>query len=1306
MALKLERAFGADHQELLNRQTKFDRDAQLRQKGAIASHIYIPKFLTVKANDIHAWVQKLEARKLLPVLLRKLIRSTGQDLSRVDFPGYDRAEQRGWDGVVESEVATPWIPSEKSCWELSTQGDPSSKARSDYEARVKSVPAKERREISFVFVTARNWSTKDQWIRKMNARGQWKSVRAFDASDLEQWLEESISASIWFAEQLNRPVDGLRTLEAWWEEWRYASDPAITSEIFGPAVNANKSKFESWLNTSPETPLLITADSNGEALAFLACLFRRRSTEQELEISGIIFFSAEILRKLGDTQSPFIPIVYSSDCQSGIASMCHHRHCIVVGPHSVANAWSGPNIRLGPLDHSSFSEALAAMGFNHTRATELARESGRSPTVLRRRLSSMSSINPPQWTETEDTARTLVAMALIGVWDEGSDADRKILESIAGMPYRRIEKAVARLREVNDSPVWCVGKKRGVVSQLDAIFAICHQVTASELESFLQKTQSVLSEDDPALDLPASERWLAAVYQKERKHSSAIRRGINESLVILSVHGNRLFRDRLGIDIEHRIASIVNDILSPLSVNTLTSNNDDLRFYAEAAPETFLYLIEQDLEQTRPAIREILAPCENSIFTSCPRTGLLWALECLAWRHLGRVNKILARLAENPIDDGFSNTPMNSLKAIYRAFMPQTSATLEQRINALTILTEQFPIIGWRICVHQLSADSLIGTESYRPLWRDDARGHGQPVEDHEKHAFRLKAKTLALDWREHTAETLCDLIQHIQRLEPKDRISVLESIDSWSQRQSDDTARSRVRESIRKFAIVRPISTHILDAESQQLVQTVYSRLESNHSVMKYVGLFQYRRHKIIDDGINKYMTSNTEPNNQDISTQQKQIQAIKNILRTDGIAGLVELVSLTKSPSIIREHLALSAADENSMLELLEQYLSLQNSISRDDLDQCVNLFLFALDEDMRKSIITRIVNCSDRDRIKCVLRCAPFAESSWSIIKLQDIDIRRHYWSEVTPVLTPDAEKHLTDVIANLLDVQRPDAAFRIAVFGWDRLDTAQVKRLLFGIAASDPESPESYDMYSYYICEAFKVLDRRMDIDLAEMAQLEFSFLEVLVRSERGIPSLAKMVATSPEFFVEMLAWCYKRKDGVEDPSELHIEDPVRRKILASHAISILDTVSSVPERDSTGAVGFEALFAWVSQARRLCTHYGRREIGDQYIGQLLARISSKEEGQWPCIPICRVIETVRSEDINTGFRIGTINQSRVHIGSGGKKERDLAAHYHRCASDISIAFPHTSRVIETIVKDYLRQAKWWDQQADSDSRMVD
>ena len=70
----------------------------------------LPSFLTIKARQIESWADQIDARTLLPVLLRKLVHSTGRDLHQVDFPGYDNAQRQGPDRIVTSGTSNPWIP--------------------------------------------------------------------------------------------------------------------------------------------------------------------------------------------------------------------------------------------------------------------------------------------------------------------------------------------------------------------------------------------------------------------------------------------------------------------------------------------------------------------------------------------------------------------------------------------------------------------------------------------------------------------------------------------------------------------------------------------------------------------------------------------------------------------------------------------------------------------------------------------------------------------------------------------------------------------------------------------------------------------------------------------------------------------------------------------------------------------------------------------------------------------------------------------------------------------------------------------
>ena len=119
MALRLEATFGADRARLLELQAAGDRDRRSVEERASAVGTYAPSFLTIKARQIEEWAAgNIAARDRLPVLLRRLIHATGRELRHVDFPGYDNAQRHGWDGRVEADAATLWVPEGRSFWEF------------------------------------------------------------------------------------------------------------------------------------------------------------------------------------------------------------------------------------------------------------------------------------------------------------------------------------------------------------------------------------------------------------------------------------------------------------------------------------------------------------------------------------------------------------------------------------------------------------------------------------------------------------------------------------------------------------------------------------------------------------------------------------------------------------------------------------------------------------------------------------------------------------------------------------------------------------------------------------------------------------------------------------------------------------------------------------------------------------------------------------------------------------------------------------------------------------------------------------
>ena len=324
----------------------------------------------------------------------------------MDFPGFDNAERHGWDGFVEADTATAWIPEGMSGWELGVSQDAARKAESDYIARLGSVPLEERRECTFVFVTPRRWPGKAAWLAKKQSRGEWKAVKAYDSSDLEQWLEESVAAQIWIAEQIGIPTEGFETLEQCWDRWANASEPALTPSIFEPSVIAHGKTLAAWLENRPAEPFVVVADSKKEALAFLACAFDSVDGAKKHRDLVAVFESPQTLRKLLSSSSPFIAIAATEEVEHELAGAFRRIPTIVVRPRNQVQ--SEPNIGLDLLRYEDFEKAVTAMGIDGDQVERLARESGRSPTILRRRLSPIEAIKAPPWSRDAEAATSLI----------------------------------------------------------------------------------------------------------------------------------------------------------------------------------------------------------------------------------------------------------------------------------------------------------------------------------------------------------------------------------------------------------------------------------------------------------------------------------------------------------------------------------------------------------------------------------------------------------------------------------------------------------------------------------------------------------------------------------------------------------------------------------------------------------------------------------------------------------------------------------------------------------------------------------
>ena len=130
-----------------------------------------------------------------------------------------------------------------------------------------------------------------------------------------------------------------------------------------------------------------------------------------------------------------------------------------------------------------------------------------------------------------------------------------------------------------------------------------------------------------------------------------------------------------------------------------------------------------------------------------------------------RVARLLARLSEPQIEDNWVNKPENGLASIFRSWVPQTAATVEDRGKMLEVLAREYPKVAWRLCLQQFDLHATIGHYSARPRWRNDAAGAGQVVTIGERNRTIMKAVEICLGWPNHDERTLGDLVERLRGL-------------------------------------------------------------------------------------------------------------------------------------------------------------------------------------------------------------------------------------------------------------------------------------------------------------------------------------------------------------------------------------------------------------------------------------------------------------------------------------------------------------------------------------------------------------
>jgi len=1249
----------------------------------------IPRHL-VDATDLHHWSRQRTAQADLPKLVRRLILATRPRPLVMGVPSGEGVQMGGWDGLVESPGAPPFVPEGVSAWEFSTRRDVRTKANEDYEKRTDNPRGVDRATTTFVFVTSCRWGGKDDWARERRAEAKWKDVRVLDADDLEGWLEDTLAVHVWITDKLGRPTDGVAALEEAWREYVDATQPPFSAEL----VIAGREEFAKALRAwaeSDDPVLTLKADTREEAWALFAGAVDTLPEPQRERVwaSTVLVRDAEAGRFLCRTDGGLTLIpVYEGRQSLMSATGRGHRVLVPYGRGEVAGAEAktAPRASRGALH-----DTLLSVGIPKAVAGTLAGIGRRSLAALRRRLAAPGRLAAPEWARPANGG-AIVPAVLAGAWEEASERDEEALAELSLSTYGEFARVVARWANEEDPPARLVGSVWAVTSKEDA-WGMVHDVcTKEQIEAFVSVCEKVLVEVDPKFDLPPERHWSAGLFLRDPRYSSRLRRGLADSLALLAATSGTY--DPPGAASGQQLASmVVMKVLGQANADwrVWASLSDSLPLLAEAAPEQFLAAVETGSGRADPVLGKVFFE-DHGVFSSMPHTGLLWGLERLAWsaRYLAPAAVLLVKLAGLETDDCRANRPLEALVNILRMWHPYTLANLDQRMDAIDAVLRHVPDMGWELLVELLpergGGAAFPTSQPERRDWvRDDdgwAITYGEIWDGTARVVDRLLARAGVSGTRWAQIVESIDVL----RVEPFEKVvSALEVVAEGG--LSDGEARL-ISDALRGIVARHtrfPDAKWALPADRVEQLAAIQRRLEPSDPLERNQWLFAEHPASMDFDE-----EGNAGDEDRPSKGQERREQAVRDVVAAHGLEGLQRFAEAVKFPAEMGQAAGHSGTlSDQETAELLASTLTADGPLGDLARGVCWGTSLRVGSAWAGTILASAATSAWSAAQRAALLLSVPRDAAPADLAKQLGEEVERAYWAKASP-RGYDGYAEAEPAAKMLLRHGRPYSALTLLHLALRKGEEPDSWESMLE-ALNGPEHVRLEDdptpMLAYAVEEALERLSKSADVPRERLARLEWMWLPLLEHRGRSAPRvLYSELAQNPGFFCELVALAYRADDEAEKDAS---DEEIDRATRAQRLISSWDGLPGHVD----GSLDHPQLSAWVEAVLSETERTKRGTVGHHLVGEVLSRSPTGEDGSWPHEAVREILETVESPDLEEGFRIGLYNSGEVVTKSplaGGDRERGLAARYEAYAEAMG-KWPRTAAVLRRIAAGYLRDA---------------
>jgi len=1251
----------------------------------------------IDATHLKTWAQRRDCQEHLPYLVRRLIRATTQSIKNIKFPSGDNITIGGWDGVLEVYEETEFLPLGISLWEFGTSKDVKGKADEDYEKRTKSSLGFNPSEATYIFVTPRIWQNKDKWLETRMAEGVWKEIRVYDAEDLEEWIETAPSVGAWLAvKHLNvYPSNGVQATDDFWEEWSTGSTINLLPHVLlgGREIEADKLIAQS---ASPSI-IPVEASSREEATAFILSTFLANEERKEDFFSrSLIVDTPDAFRALMILDKPMFLIIRFDD-DSVINRARAKGHCVLVplGIETSGN-WDG-KITLPALEREAFVKAMKASGLNEHQAEDISKKSARNIAVLRRQLEFKRS--NPEWAH-KDVVRELIPAMLVGRWDEAYEEDRNVVSSVAGETYDEYVKKLKKWCFTADSPIVQIGTSWRLTSPLDAWTQAAKYCTKSDFELLKKNYLEGFQQTSSIFELPPAERHRASWYGKTENHSRWLREGLTQSLILVSVFGENLNMDTPNNPISW-VNGIIRTLLNTDNPELWKTLDSEMPLIAEASPSVFLNIVEELLQQEKSPILALFEEDPGFMSAHSYHTGLLWALENVAWmpEYLSQASVCMAKLASNDPGGRLSNRPINSLTEIFKPWHPQTLADLDARIAALKLILAKEPHTTNTLLMRLLPSSHAIAHPTHKMRWRLLNEILPTTITYAEIYKTHSVIVDMLIKHYDGTEAQLSALLDKADKLQPLERDKLLTFIETKANtiKHTTNMLWHKLRKELSDHRS-HPTAHWSLPEEDLNRYDALYKTLEPTDETDKILWLFN-EHWPAFPEGL-VYKKETVDARDEKINKSRE--EALSVIYSKSGLDKIIQLIDIvpTEHAWILGNTSAKLINDEAEIMHLCEFLKEDDNKL------HFIKSFIFRKSILHGNSWVFELFNKLKAKEYSSKILSRIFLpliqnEELWNFIDNTDEIIKSEYWQNVRVNLYNLNRDSKKIGVLKLIEYGRYISAISEC---WHHPEDFETELLVHALQVLVRNKPtEHAQLNGYEIERIFDELEKRGFDDKDTLIQLEWAYLPLLGSyGDSKTPRLENELAENPDFFIQVLNLIFPSE---VDTKESNVEDDslIKKTDLSLQAYNLLSHWKKIPGSDDSGNIDEVKLNEWITVVREKAKGIDRLDKADAYIATVLAQYPEKDMS-WPPDAICRTIENIGTGSIKSNFYSAVYNKrgsSSRSVFEGGAREWEISAYFKELASKKAASFPQLATIFESLVRTYEQEAKSEDERAKKD-----